>query len=489
MALRLPTLAEQTQPFRDGTVFGILQQGWHGFLRPVSADAAHLTSDLQLSPGLWLCVILAAIGWRRAGAGSRALLVAIGALTILLVPLPAIAGQIWPRMPAFVQVITAEWPMQRFYPILSAFAPFAVAFAWRRQPPPQRMAREIVAGLLIASSLWSAFEAAKFLQRGFQVAVPTELSRQLINPEDAVQAVYSSAMLGSEPRYHSNGSVSPETQLHLLDPHTLKISVSNSAAILAAAASGKPEIPVVHFVQTADGAALASPLQLVPGHYLLDFLFKDPARRGTLVLSAEDIWRGYPLPDSGGELAFGAGPQRPSNLALAIDGPAPEHVDIRFFATNKFDAGSDFADLRVLPYQPSTLPLRMISLIPFSADVRSDSGGWLETSRLYLPGYRATVDAQTAPVARSPDGLVMVRVPAGRANVALRFPGSWPLRASFWISLVGWVLLPVVWMAWAIWIWDDQVQAEIDLLFTTYRWQDYLRWARTQNRAHQSCER
>ena len=47
-----------------------------------------------------------------------------------------------------------------------------------------------------------------------------------------------------------------------------------------------------------------------------------------------------------------------------------------------------FADLWLIPYEPSTLPLRMISLIPYRVEARSKSGGWLETSRIFLPGYR-----------------------------------------------------------------------------------------------------
>ena len=47
----------------------------------------------------------------------------------------------------------------------------------------------------------------------------------------------------------------------------------------------------------------------------------------------------------------------------------------------------------------------------------------------------------------SPDGLVMVRVPPGLAEMELLYPGPPLLRLAFWISLVSWLLLPFLWTA------------------------------------------
>jgi hypothetical protein len=465
--LRLPTPYALTRVFHDGTVLELLRQGWQGFLRPVSAGAANLTSDLQLSPGLWLCVLVSAFGWRRAGTGARALLIAILGFTALLAPVHAVAGQLWPRIPAVVQRITDLWPMQRFYPIMSVFAPFAFVMAWRRRRPVGLLAREVAMYLLIAACLWSGLEAKKFLGRGFQVALSAKDSRRLILRRNVVLSVYSSAMQGRLSRYYSSGTQSPEMQLHLLDPVTLKVTRDNTDALLRSPGRAPA---LLGFISTDYGAELQQPLELPPGRYVLQFSFKDPMSHGTLrLLGSRSVQREYPLPNSGSERAFGSGPGQTSDLTLLIAGNAPEIIRVQFFNTTGRMITDWFADLRVIPYASSALPLRLTSLIPYRVDINRGLGGWLETTRIFVPGYRATVNGREAELKTSPDGLVMVRVPPGHAEMELRYLGPPLLRVAFWTSLGSWLSLPFFWMAARRWIRRRQSEQELNALLALYR--------------------
>jgi hypothetical protein len=72
-----------------------------------------------------------------------------------------------------------------------------------------------------------------------------------------------------------------------------------------------------------------------------------------------------------------------------------------------------------------------------------------------IAGYKATVDGVPAGIAHSPDGLVMVMVPAGSTIVELRYTGSLLLRATFWTSFAGWLLLPGAFLRW---LWARKVE-------------------------------
>src|ERR1035438_5483123 len=111
---------------------------------------------------------------------------------------------------------------------------------------------------------------------------------------------------------------------------------------------------------------------------------------------------------------------------------------MRFFAAQDSRRLATFAHVYVVSYDPENLPLHIFEHIPLRIRTRAIQEGWLETPRIFIAGYRATVDGKVAGVGRSKDGLVMVRVPSGNSIVELDYPGSLLLRASFWTSFVGW---------------------------------------------------
>jgi hypothetical protein len=446
--LGLPTLPRQTVNFRDGTVLSILRAGWAGIFRPVSPSGAQLLSDLQLSAPLWVGMCLGAVVWRRRGWGLRYLLAASTCLLLLLAPFAGLAGRIWHLSPAWVDQITDQWPMQRFYPILSAFAPFVFVQALRAESPGGRWRQGLVLFALALGCCWSGWEARKFLARGFWVALPPARSALPILGENSVFAIYSSGMLGGIPSYFSYGPVNASMQLHMLDSTTLELSQSNPRALLHGRA-GTGRAWTLQFVPSAQGAEIRPPLSLAPGwSYLLNFAFKRVPPSGTLVVVGRSFYGEYPLPSLGRSKAFGAVSGENSSVVISVPGGTSETVSIRFVTATATMLPAAFAELEVVPYHPEDLPFHIVDLVPLRIRARTAGEGWLETSRIFIPGYQARVDGKPAQFARSPDGLVMIRVPAGESSVELGYPGSPLLRASFWVSLAGWLLAPFVWLAW-----------------------------------------
>jgi hypothetical protein len=123
-------------------------------------------------------------------------------------------------------------------------------------------------------------------------------------------------------------------------------------------------------------------------------------------------------------------------------------LDVRFTPSDAPGHFENLVHLNAVSYDPERLPLHIVEHIPLRIRKRGAEEGWLETPRIFIGGYRAQVDGKPAGVGRSPDGLVIVRVPAGGSMVELDYPGDWLLRASFWTSFAGWLLLPAAFLIW-----------------------------------------
>jgi hypothetical protein len=437
--LRLPALvARQLEVFRGPAVYANLEAGWSGFLRPVSADGSRLLSDLQLSLPLWVCVGAGALAWRRCDWGLRFLLLASAGLLLLLIPIPGLTGQIWSLMPSWVDRITDQWPMQRFYPILSVFAVFIGLQAFRQLSRP-RWRRAVLAGLALGC-LWSGYEARRFLERGFRVALPPALSQNLMWEDNAVSAIYSSGMLGEPRPSFSVRSLAEELQLRMLDRDGLSLRQANREGLVGGPADAPRGASVAFTVnETGDRAELQAPLRLPAGRsslFTLDFNGEVPS--GTLVVSGTHTWKEFFFPE--GERG-GRKPGVP--FVFSVAHPEGETLQMRFVAGAGSPRLGGFGGLRVTTYKPSELPLSIEGHSPLRIRAHTVADGWLETPRIFIAGYHATVNGGPAVIARSPSGLVMIRVPAGTSEVELGYPGSPLLQAAFWASLTGWLLLPV----------------------------------------------
>jgi hypothetical protein len=334
--------------------------------------------------------------------------------------------------------------MQRFFPILSALVPFAALLAYERAWPRRQRLAALITALLLAGGAWSALEAVKFLHRGFRVAAPAAHSRQLTSSRSAVLSVYSYAMLGSLPRDFSYGPMKPDLQLRLLDPESLEVIATNQDALLSGAI---PQLRRnLRFSAVPGGAILEPDLQLRPGDTVLFLLdFKGAPVPGTLVMSGRDLWREYPLPES--VSAYGEHNNNNHDAVIGLHIPetaGPESVAVRFVASAAATAAV-VADLKVISYRSTDLPLQITSEIPYHLRVHAIEAGWLETPRIFIPGYAPVVAGKPSSAERSPDGLVMVRVPRGESEIELPYEGTPLLRFSFWVSLGAWGVVLLGW--------------------------------------------
>lgn len=421
-----------------GAIRASLQQSWQGFFRPVSPSATALLSDLQLSPGLWLALALGLMCLGRVARVSAWLLGA-GILFLTLMLLPPL-DPLWRTLPDLVLTTTEKWPAQRFFIILSVAVPFLALPALASFRFTHRRFLKDAGIVLVLACAWSLLESTKFIRRGWAITLPPALTRQQFLPENVRLSRYGYEYYGRLPRYHSHGPVEPLSQTRLLAVDTLEPSVTNAARLLAAGAH--PGEINFTYEATDYGGRFIPRLHLPPGErYLLHFDFQDARPQGVIQVAGRDLSAEYFLPDSGEERAFGAGSGRDPTLTLWHREAAPDAVEIKFVRTPDQSTDLPAPRLKALPFASADLPLQLHGLIPFRLTVRSESPAWLETPKLFLPGYRARVDGHRVPVALSPDGLVMLPVPAGVSQVELAYPGPFALRAVFWVGVAAWLML------------------------------------------------
>jgi hypothetical protein len=182
-------------------------------------------------------------------------------------------------------------------------------------------------------------------------------------------------------------------------------------------------------------------IPLAPGHTTLlrfDFLGLQPD--GVLEITGPDVLRDYFMPSSGMDNSFGARITNGRVIAITNDSARTKELRFLFFPNRAADRAKDaFALVTAewLDAAPRAVAVR--SLIPFEVEVKSRQPAFLETPKVYVPGYRATLNGRPAIVVKSAAGLVAVPVPAGTSVVRLEYPGTPVLRIAFWASAAGWI--------------------------------------------------
>lgn len=432
--LGLPDDPNLLKVVRQGAVLSNLRAGAAGFLRPVDPSGTDLLRNLQLSPVLWLALAIGLVGIRAARKDSLSFWVYTGLLLLLLIP-SGVSGAIWAHLPAAVIGATEKWPMQRFYPILSCLVPF-LAVAGMRHPWFRPAAvRWALALLLFAGCVYSTVETRKFRQRGSAVTNSAAFTTQRLRPENALLSRYSVEYLGRQPRYFSGGAMSPELETRVLARDTLELLQSNRRATTQSGTAA------VHAVERTDYGLRFNPkVRLEPGRkYLVRLDLGPKPPEGTLELVGRTIYRQYPVGDGTENRAERDVPGDARSFLLWTSGPGPDEVETRYYVAPGQAAWTPSGRLEVFPFEPAGAPIRIEGLLPYHATIESPGPGWLETPKLMIPGYAATVNGQAVPVSRSPDNLVMIPVEAGRSDIQLAYPGPWLVRAAFWVSTLAWL--------------------------------------------------
>ena len=433
----------QVEPSRYDHVLETLQTHRAAWF-PVSAGADQL-SDQQLGWGLAVVLVAGGVlALRRKARAFAGLLAAAAGIWLVLAPIPGVQSLVWRLLPETIRMITDNWPSQRLYPLLAALASIGAGGvllrAFRHRPA-------LLGGLVLflaGAVVWSATEAAKFRRRGHTITLDAATSARRFYPENLVLTRYAYEMFTHKPDYVANGVINPILRQRLL-------SVSSQEQITSNLSHAHAQPLGQTFVLTSEARGrgsyeLSPSLTLQPGRdYLIEFEFPGQKYDGELSLEGDRIERRYRLPRDGGIEAFGSAPDTGKFLTLATKGNVPETVTWHFQSIS-FAPPSRFATVRVSEFDRAQLPVQTESLLPYRAIVRSPSSAWLETPRMFLPGYAASINGRAAEVRPSPQGLVMIRVPAGASEVSLAFTGSLLLRTALWLAAASWVSLPVLFL-------------------------------------------
>ena len=413
------------------------RRGFGGSLRPVSATADRL-GDFQLGYAYWALLagaLILAVRRRQVLA-----LVFVGAslgFLALTLPVPGLQAWLWERLPTLALTLTNQWPMQRLYLLVTALAIFAAALGWRPPArPPTGFRREAAQLLFAAAVLWTGWEALHFVARGFATRLEPDVSRRVHQPENIDLTVTSFALLGTPP-WFVNGVMDPAMEFRLRAPGDAHVVAANATAPF-------PQLVARGSFQVArsepNRVTLGPALTLEPGRrYRLTFDFRLPPRKMVLQVRGRDFFREYPLPDAGGPRGFGMRPGDSPSLSLWTTGDRALTLELSLVAPgiDTEDLGP-IADFTLEAARPDQLPVVLQSLVPLRVRVHAAAAGYLETPRLFLPGYAATVDGLPVPVQASPDHLVLVPVPAGVSEVTVRYPGPLRVRWAFWLAGAGW---------------------------------------------------
>lgn len=428
-------LAEQDR------ITNVIREVFPAVLRPVS-EAAGALSDLQLGYALWgLLLMLVTVAASRARLIElRLVAAACLLLLLLLLPVPGVTDWLWTHLPEQIKRITFYWPMHRFYLLLAALLTggglLALDVVIDRFP---RSKKALTVALLLGCS-WTLLEARQFVRAGGVRTASAEATARSQRPENLLLMNHAYGLFPALPAYFSNGVVDPRTEARLLSaPDGGPLPITSSVA---------PADTWLHGTVDANpGVLKLSPsLRLEPGrHYELEFTFPEREIQGVLQISGGNFFRQYVLPESGQPWAFGSNPGNSRNLSLWTTATSTEEITLRFIPSAPGEKPSDFARFARYRFQerpPGTGPVEVSSLTPFRAKVNAPAAGaWLETPRMFLPGYTAEVAGQAVATERSPQGLVMLPVPAGRSEVVLSYRAPWTVRLGYGTMMLAWTAL------------------------------------------------
>lgn len=412
-------------------------------------DLTSRLGGLQLGYGLAAMGLMAAVLAR--GPEQRMARVMLGCaagLIVLLTPVPFLTEFLWRSMPQLVLNLTNYWPMQRLLVLSAVCLLFGIA-AWFGAVSERSRAGRLLNGLLAVALLWGGLEALKFIRMVDLREGNWTRTEIAFRPENRYMTM---AGLGGPPvvpRYFSNGVTDPVLEHRFLSADSKEIIRNSVDAIRPGfgpgSRSGPPRL-TQRFAGEQDEDRrflnLTPRFTLAPGkHYLLllEFLGKDYT--GQLSMDGPGFTRIYFLPAAGKERAFGADPGNARWLPLWQTTDQPQEVRLRWLPTGSAPPESyvPFANYELVEYDPATLDVVVESWLPYRAAVNAPAPSYLETPRLFFPGYRAMVNGRPAAAERSPDGFVMVRLEPGRHVLELHYVPPWGVQAAYWLGLASWL--------------------------------------------------
>jgi hypothetical protein len=429
-AIGLQTLSYNTVNFPD-------------LLTPLKASYGQLHF---FQPGWGLLAVFAVVVgslFGRRPLGAKLFFAAALGLVVCFLRVPLVSNFLIGRFPIDLAAMAGVPLPLRIAPVIMSFIAMA-GVVWISTMDWEGSAIPFTLGsILFASVVWSAFQDVNFIEHSRAMDGGGDYTDRNLRPENAMLDAYAYLLLPI-PAYFSHGKIDPMLESRLLDETgRLVVGPTEDAMIMERHGVREIRMTTSTIANSATWFAAEPGITVLPGeHLLLRFEF-DPTRNysGYFILQSEHAYREYHLPDSGMASAFGIGGSRTTVLSLWNTGAEPEHYKFSLSGAPGNDvphSGSLFANLYVSSLDSSALPVSLKSFIPYRARVTSAAPETLETFRVYMPGYRATIDGNETPVEESKEHLVSMRVPPGTHDVELRFVGSARLRIAAVISGIGW---------------------------------------------------
>ncbi len=246
---------------------------------------------------------------------------------------------------------------------------------------------------------------------------------------------------GNTPAYFSDGPMDPILETRVLDARTLEVIADGTSRLGASSIrSEKAEI-----VGLSDRVAqFKIPVRPWEAAILrFDFLGREPFAE--LQVTSRSMFGIYALPSGGGAKAFGARPGNSRAIEIRNDSDKADVVALTVVAapssTELTPPNGVFARVSIEPETNAGHVIELVSLLPFHARVQIDRDAILETPRMDIPGYRASVNDHNIATVRTVDGLVGVPLHKGVSDVRLEYPGVPALRWAYGISGVAWLFL------------------------------------------------
>lgn len=425
------------------------------FIRPVSAEAVE---KWDCQPGLSLlgCSLgglFYVLSGRKRGTPVLGLFVmALIGLSVLFWRVPWLTELCIGYFPTGLGQILSLPLNLRLLPVWSAIATVVGFLLMGMLAQKNRRWAFGIILLSVGTAVWSTAEARKFVRRGFTATASRQITRQLLMPENRVayRFIYDLLRL---PDYFCNGGNDWRLESRILDARGQIVAGPEEAAKRMEMASsttvikwkGRPIEPSPAWLELEPSISVPAGKTI-----LLRFEFPDPIPPGFLIFKSPRFYREFELPASGMAKAFGTGAENGKVLTLANSGLQADNISV-YFSRNSRPKNEDmhalvpFANVTISPFDSEALPVQVDSLIPYRARLTMPVEGYLETPRVMLPGYVATVDGRVGRVAKSAEGLVAIPLSPGPHDVVLRFRGTLGLRFTYWLSLavalVGAILL------------------------------------------------
>ncbi len=416
------------------------------FFLPLS-PLVNQPSDSQPGLGLWLALAVLAVGFFRARPLAAKLWFAVALLPIfIVVRIPWVSEFLVGYAPRWFGVTAGLTLMLRLMPAWAGLLAMGWLVWLATEPARGRTARLLIGLAIALAAGWAVHEAFGIVRRGFRVTATLAHTEKQFRSEN-IQLERFAYDLEPIPTYYSNGIIDPRLEVRALD-ELKRVRIGPDVTALRMEEGGRTELKLVclPYAPPAPGWLMLGPtLTLAPGeHVLLRFEF-DSAKNYSgflfLISASARCYREYALPESGLRRAFGTTAKASRVISLWNSGTVAERYEFSFrrgaSCTLPSD-GSPFANVSVSHYDAARALVRVDSLLPYRVTAAMSWPGFVETSRVWLPGYEATVDGKLAMVRSSVERMAMVPVPAGLHTVELRYVGTTALWVTWWTSALTW---------------------------------------------------